>query len=71
MVVSCGWIGNRPRGNAPDLFTNREDHLADRPELKIRNQLVKPAGRLVEIQVVTEFGEGGALHARLRGVDLP
>jgi hypothetical protein len=70
-MVSCGWIGSRPRGSLPDLFTNREEHLADRPKTKIPKQLVKPAGRLVEIQVVAEFGEERPLHARLRGVDLP
>ena len=57
--------------NVPDLFSNREHHLADRPELEILKQLVKSAGCLIEIQVVTEFGKQCAPHARLRGIDLP
>jgi hypothetical protein len=47
------------------------DLLVDRPKSKIPQQLVKPDGRLVKIQVVAEYGEERALHARLRGVDLP
>ena len=70
-MVSCGWNAKRSDRSVPDPFSNRRYHLADRPEFKIRKQLVKPVFRLVEIQVVTELGEEGALHARLRGVNLP
>jgi hypothetical protein len=37
-MVSCGWIGSCPRAKPfLDLFTNREEHLADRPKTKILN----------------------------------
>ncbi len=68
-VVACGWIRNSARRSAQDLFANREGHLADRPELKIRKQSMKAPGRLVEIHVVTELGKPRHSHTWLRGVD--